>query len=61
LNREEKRSGGLYTFFDRDSCDRYLRSEFFGHLKEIPFGKDLYWEVHENLAGGEITSDQQTA
>lgn len=57
LNPEEKRSGGLYTFFDKDSCDRYIKSEFFGHLKEIPFGRELKWEIHENLAGSEITSD----
>jgi hypothetical protein len=30
-------------------------------MKNFPCGKNFAYEIHENLAGGEITSDQPTA
>jgi len=57
LDREEKTTGGFYTFFTRRHLDEYMKTDLFASMHKVPFLKNVHHEVHENLAGGELCAD----
>jgi hypothetical protein len=57
LNEEKLTSGGLYTFFTRKALDDYMKTDLFEAMKRLPCGTNLKYEIHENLAGGELCAD----
>jgi hypothetical protein len=57
LDREEKTTGGFYTFFTKRHLDEYLKTDLFASMHKVPFLKNVHYEIHENLAGGELCAD----
>jgi hypothetical protein len=38
-----------------------MQSDLWNAMAHLPCGKNLKYEIHENLAGGEICADQATS
>lgn len=57
LHQDSNSTGGLYTFLTRAALDDYMKTELFASMNTVPFFKNVEFEVHENLAGGELCAD----
>lgn len=57
---ESNTTGGLYTFFNREALDEYMKTDLWKSMSKIPFLKNAEFEIHENLAGGELCADLGT-
>jgi hypothetical protein len=57
LHEESKTTGGLYTFFDKYSLEAYMKTDLFASMHKVPFLKNVQYEIHENLEGGELCAD----
>jgi hypothetical protein len=60
LDEDEKTTGGFYTFFTRRHLEDYMKSDLFASMHKVPFLKNVKYEIHENLAGGELCADMGT-
>jgi hypothetical protein len=57
LHEETNSTGGLYTFFNRQALEEYMRSDLWKSMNSVPFLKNTEFEIHENLQGGELCAD----
>ena len=58
LDPENNTCGGIYTFFTKQDLLDYMKTPLFQAMDKFPCAKDITWEIHENLAGGERCAEQ---
>ena len=59
LDPQKNQAGVVCTFFTRQAFEAYKKSALFRKMHEAPYVKrgSFKLELHENMAGGELTSD----